>query len=176
MAICALLGPKVLPDRPSRLLPPDLSRYAATIAEHYDLRDGFYRLRVREQSPLIGVQASGVDLSDYTGVELIGVQARGEVPALVREALDVDDVLIVSGPSAEISELAMREVLAVAMRPLTDARESLVNREMGVAELVVPPGRHSSGRPSFPAWSAAPSSSSWPSNGWAGTVGGSRPR
>ena len=59
-------------------------------------------------------------------------------------------MLIVSGPSAEISELAMREVLAVAMRPLTDARESLVNREMGVAELVVPPRSPLVGETVFP--------------------------
>ena len=150
MAICAVLGPKVLPERPSRLLPPDLSRYASTIAEHYDLRNGFYRLRVRQQSPLVGVQASAVNLSDFDGVELIGVQAKGEVPALVREALEVDDVLIVSGPSEEISELAMRDVLAVAMRPLTNDQESLVNREMGVAELVVPPRSPLVGETVFP--------------------------
>jgi di/tricarboxylate transporter len=150
IAICLLLGPKVLPTRTSKLLPPDLSRYAGTIAEHYDLRDGFYRLRVRENSPLIGVQPAELDLSAYPGVEVIGLQARGEKPATVQEALAVDDLMVVSGPPDEVSDLALRELLAVAMAPMSGDTGSLVNREMGIAECVVPPRSPLIGEVVFP--------------------------
>ena len=54
IALAALLAPRVLPVRVSTSQPPDLSGYGATITEHYQLVDGFYRLRIREQSPLVG--------------------------------------------------------------------------------------------------------------------------
>jgi di/tricarboxylate transporter len=150
MAICVALSRRVLPVRPSTLLPPDLSAYASTVADHYELRDGFYRLRVRAQSTLIGADSGAVDLSAYPGVDLIGLQAGGDTPAPVRHALELDDVLIVGGPSEQISELAMREGLAVAMRPLGNGAGPLVNREMGVAELVVPPRSPLVGETVFP--------------------------
>lgn len=150
LVICVLLADKVLPVRPSSLLPPDLSQYAATVAEHYGLSDGFYRLRVRAGSPLIGVAAADLDLASHPGVELVGVQAGGEVPGVVAAALEADDRLVVSGTPEAISRFAMQESLAVAMRPATAADGSLVNREMGVAELVVPPRSPLVGQDVFP--------------------------
>ncbi len=139
----------MLPVRPSSL-PPDLSAYASTVAEHYELRDGFYRLRVRAQSTLIGTEADALDLSAYPGVDVIGLQAAGATPSPVQHSLELDDVLIVSGPSDQISEMAMREGLAVAMRPLGDGSDPLLNREMGVAELIVPPRSPLVGETVFP--------------------------
>ena len=150
IVICVLLASRVLPVRPSRLLPPDLSQYAGTVAAHYDLRDGFYRLRVRDGSPLIGLEPDAIDLSGYPGVELIGLQAGGDLPAPVQAPLRADDQLIVRGASEQISDLAIRELLAVAMRPLTGTANALVNREMGVAELVVPPRSALVGEEVFP--------------------------
>ena len=156
IAVVALLGPRVLPERVSDAQQPDLSRYAGTVAEHYDLTDGFYRLRVRELSPLIGTAPGDVDLSPYPGVTLIGVQDRGALPAVVHDRLDPDDVLSVTGPSEQVSRLAIDNVLAVAMRPVTLATGELVTRELGVVELVVPPRSPLVGETVFPGMARGP--------------------
>ena len=151
-----MLGPRLLPDRSSDTQPPDLSGYAGTVAEHYDITDGFYRLRVRELSPLIGLAPGEVDLARYPGVTLIGVQARGSEPAVVHDRLDPDDVLSVTGPSEEVSRLAIDNVLAVAMRPVTLETGELVSRELGVVELVVPPRSPLVGETVFPGMARGP--------------------
>ncbi len=156
MAVVSVLGPRLLPDRSSDTQPPDLSGYASTVAEHYDITDGFYRLRVRELSPLIGLAPGDVDLARYPGVRLIGVQARGSEPAVVHDRLDPDDVLSVTGPSEEVSRLAIDNVLAVAMRPVTLETGELVSRELGVVELVVPPRSPLVGETVFPGMARGP--------------------
>jgi di/tricarboxylate transporter len=156
MVVVSVLGPRLLPDRSSDAQPPDLSGYASTVAEHYDISDGFYRLRVRELSPLIGLAPGEVDLARYPGVTLIGVQARGSEPAVVHDRLDPDDVLSVTGPAEEVSRLAIDNVLAVAMRPVTLETGELVSRELGVVELVVPPRSPLVGETVFPGMARGP--------------------
>ena len=137
VAIGALLAERVLPVRESLLVPPDLSRYAGTVADHYDLTDGFHRLRVREHSPLVGSDAAALDLSSYDGVAVTAVQSPDG--SISSTPLACDDVLVVTGPSDVVARLAMDEVLTIAMRPVTDPDGDLITDEMGVAELVVPP-------------------------------------
>ncbi len=145
------LGPRVIPERTSASAPRDLSRHAEVVAEHYALADGFYRLRVRDGSPLLGTAPDGVDLSDYPGTTLMGLQAGLAEPAPVRDVLEPDDVLVVSGASKEISRLAVEQRLAVAMEPLPgDRPDALVNREVGVVEAVVPPRSPLVGEEVFP--------------------------
>lgn len=72
-----------LPARVPQTQPPDLNRYGATLAEHYEFADAFVRLRIREQSPLVGTPHDALSLSAYEGLRLIVVQ-RGLVPPTVR--------------------------------------------------------------------------------------------
>ncbi len=152
---CLLLADRVLPERSSALVPPDLSDYAGTLATQYDLTDGFYRLRVREHSMLVGTASRDVDLSSYPGLTLLGVQ-RGTAPAHPVEELRADDVLIVTGPSEAVSRLVQTKVLAVAMTPVTGSSGELISREMGVAELVVPPLSSLVGETVFPGQARGP--------------------
>ncbi|MFN8168511.1 MAG: SLC13 family permease [Candidatus Nanopelagicales bacterium] len=156
IAVCAFLGPRVLPEREPEAAPPDLSRYAESVAEHYDLTDGFYRLRVRELSPLIGTAPGDLDLGAYPGVRLIAVQDRGETPAVVVDRFDPDDVLSVTGPVEQVTHLAIDQVLAVAMRPVTLETGELITREVGVVELVVPPRSPLVGETVFPGMARGP--------------------
>ena len=149
IALAAFLAPRVLPVRVSASQPPDLSSYGATIAEHYELVDGFYRLRIREQSPLVGSSHDALDLSGYDGVQLIAVQ-RGPDPVLGESVLLADDVLVVTGAPDEVSRAVGDLVLAVAMRPVTATTGELISREVGVAELVVPPRSPLVGETMFP--------------------------
>jgi di/tricarboxylate transporter len=145
------LGPRVVPERTPAGSGRDLSRHTEVVAEHYALADGFYRLRVRDGSPLVGTPPDAVDLSEYPGTTLMGLQAGLVEPAPVRDALEPDDVLVVSGASQEISRLAVEQRLAVAMEPLPgDRPDALVNREVGVVEAVVPPRSPLVGEEVFP--------------------------
>lgn len=138
--VAKVLGPRVLPDRAPKTATRDLSRHAEVLASHYDLADGFYRLRVRDGSPLIGTPPDDVDLSDYQGVTLIGLQSRLDEPGVVRHVVEPDDVLVVSGTAGEVSSLAVSQRLAVSMKSMPETSpEDLVNREVGVVEVVVPP-------------------------------------
>ena len=152
MLLAVLLAPKVLPDRSPRTSTLDLSRHAEVLAGYYGLADGFYRLRVREGSPLIGTPPDALDLSGYPGLALIGLQAAGlDEPRPVRTAVEADDVLVVSGDSEQVSRMAVEQLVAVAMRPLREEEpEALVNREVGVVEVVVPPRSPLVGETVFP--------------------------
>jgi len=149
IALAAFLAPRLLPVRVSASQPPDLSGYGATMAEHYELVDGFFRLRIRDQSPLVGTPHDALDLSAYEGVQLIAVQ-RGLEPVLGDTSLLLDDVLVVTGDASEISQVVVDLVLAVTMRPVTATTGELISREVGVAELVVPPRSPLVGETMFP--------------------------
>jgi di/tricarboxylate transporter len=149
IALGAFLAPRVLPERVSGMQPPDLSRYAVTIAEHYELVDGFYRLRIRDRSPLVGLPRAALNLSDYDGVRLIAVQ-RGPDHVRGDTALAADDVLVVTGAPSEVSRVVGDQLLAVAMRPVTADTGRLISREVGVVELVVPPRSPLVGETVFP--------------------------
>ncbi len=145
-----VFGGRLIPERHPAATPRDLSAYAAEMAEHYDLADGFYRLRVREGSPLIGLAPDEIDVATY-GITLIGLQAAIDDPQPVRDTVDIDDVLIVTGPSSSISEMAIELKLAVSMAPLPGSRpDELVNRQASVAEVIVPPRSRLVGETVFP--------------------------
>jgi len=155
IALVAFIGPRVLPNRVSATQPPDLSRYAATIAEHYELVGGFFRLRIREQSPLIGCLSDDIDLSLYDGLQLVGVQ-RDLAPVQQSTALQTDDVLVVTGTPNEVSRIVADLVLTVSMRPVTATTGELISREVGVAELMVPPRSPLVGETMFPGMARGP--------------------
>lgn len=151
MALSAVLGPRVLPDRVPRNPARDLSRHAQVLAEHYGLAGGFYRLRVRQGSPLLGIEPDALDLADYPTLRLIGMQAGLAEPRPVRHAVEADDILVVAGESTEVSRLAVEQHLSVAMQPLRgDSPDQLLNRQVGVVEVVVPPRSPLVGESVFP--------------------------
>jgi hypothetical protein len=63
LAVVVLFGRRLLPERTARVLPPDLSRHAHTLAEEYLLEDGLFRLRVRPGSPYVGRGRAALDLA-----------------------------------------------------------------------------------------------------------------
>ncbi|NUR97954.1 MAG: SLC13 family permease [Kribbellaceae bacterium] len=145
IAISVLLGPKLLPATRPAHPAADLAVHARTLDLHYDLRDGFYRLRVRELSPLLGLGASEVDLTPYPGVAIVGVQ-DGQGRNRTDTAIDVGDVLVVTGPREQVSSLTTDSLLAVSMLPV----DNLLTRDAGVVEAVVPPRSALVGETVFP--------------------------
>lgn len=148
MAITVLLGPRLLPAARPAEPAPDLGAHAHTLDVHYALRDGFYRLRVRERSPLVGQMPRDLDIAAYPGVAIAGAQGAGG-GASMEAPLAVGDVLVVTGPSEEVGSLSVDGLLAVTMAPATAADE-LLTREEGVVEVVIPPRSSLVGEQVFP--------------------------
>jgi len=149
--IVVLLGERLLPRRSGRTIPPDLSKHARTLVEQYRLDDGLFQLRLRGRSPLIGVSARAVDLSDYTDVSLVAIQAADGGGPLQRPALAEGDILIVRGKAEAIGSLAADKLLALRdeAKPGTIA-DTLFNRSTGLAEVVIPPRSGLIGQSVFP--------------------------
>ncbi|WP_235856883.1 SLC13 family permease [Occultella glacieicola] len=141
IAACVILGPLVLPKETPKYVPPDLSRHANTLAGQYDLTGGLHRLRIREGSPLVGTALGDLDLgADHPGLRFVGAQRPDRSPAPAAHLLDVDDVLVVAGPSDQVGRLMIDSDLAVRMLPHSAEPDGgLITREAGVVEVVVPP-------------------------------------
>ncbi|GAA4344891.1 SLC13 family permease [Angustibacter luteus] len=147
VTICAVFGPRLLPRTTPEHAAPDLGEHAQTLEAHYELTDGFNRLRVRTRSALIGRSPADVDLAGYPGVALIAVEDHAG-SSVLGEVHD-DDVLVVTGPPSEVTHFALAEGLAVHMTGSADAAD-LLTREGGVAEVVVPPRSRLVGETVYP--------------------------
>jgi di/tricarboxylate transporter len=150
LAIVLLFGPRLLPERTAKSIPPNLSDYARTMVKHYRLPHGLVRLRVQHDSPLVGQPRAGLDLAAYPGAELVGVYAGGGGPA-TNDVFQPDDVMVLRAEAGAVRRLTQAQLLA----PQTDRRaetmaNSLVTNEFGVAELVTPPRSAAIGMPVFP--------------------------
>jgi len=151
IAVVVLFGGKLLPHRTAKVIPPDLSRHARTLVEQYRLDDGAAWLRVREGSPLVGRPRTELDLADYPGLMLTGVQATAGTPERPGErVLAAGDTIVVRGDAEQVAALASDLDLAIRETPETDISDKLLNRGTGLAEVVVPPRSELVGSPVFP--------------------------
>lgn len=147
IAISVLLGPKLLPAARPAHPAADLAVHAQTLDSHYALTNGFYRLRVRELSRLIGQGIGELDLTTYPDVVVVGVQdERGR--ARLDASIDVGDVLVVTGPPDQVGSLTSDSSLAVSTAPTPV--DDLMSREAGVVEAVIPPRSSLVGETVFP--------------------------
>jgi di/tricarboxylate transporter len=135
VALCVLLGSRLLPRRTPAHAPPDLGDLAETLESQYQLTDGFYRLRVRSRSDLIG---GGPPHTLGDGEHVRVVAAESPDGRVVLDAVSDDDTLVMTGPAHDITRYALEHGLAVSMIGASDG-QGLMNREAGVAEVVVPP-------------------------------------
>ncbi|WP_425955412.1 SLC13 family permease [Xylanimonas sp. McL0601] len=156
IVIGVLLAPRLVPARNASRPTADLGGYAGTVAEYYELRDGFYRLRVRDGSPLVGLPVAELPGRVPHGVSVMGTQAGLDAPVQVPTSLAVGDRLIVSGSAADVTSFAVDAALAVAMQPVTADGGSLISREMGAVEVVVPPRSPLVGEEVFPGMARGP--------------------
>ena len=150
VAIVVLVGARLLPLRTAKSIPPNLSDYARTMVKQYRLPDGLVRLRVEHGSPLVGMARSSLDLTAYPDTEVIVVDGGGDRPS-ADGMFQPDDVLVVRGTGASISRLADGQLLA----PASEARDSLLSSQVGVAELMIPPRSAAIGMTVFPGMAAS---------------------
>jgi di/tricarboxylate transporter len=140
IVIVVLFGKRLLPDRVVKNIPPDLSTHAVTLREQY-LRDhAVLRLRVLAGSPAIGRPSDQLDLGDYHDVNIVGAQKGGTGPAARHVSISADDVLIVRGDIKTVEAMCSDQQLEIVDdQQLASTARQLFSRELGVAEVVIPP-------------------------------------
>lgn len=149
VGVVLLLGPRLLPHRDATGLPADLSDHLDALLEHYRLDEGFTRVRVRPGSPLVGTAPDDVPVPE--GVVVVGVQHADGAPGDVGEIVRADDVVVVTGTSAQVGRLVETSDVEIVATPLTRAtRSALLGRDVGVAEVVVAPRSTLVGQRVFP--------------------------
>ncbi len=151
IVIAILFGERLLPSRESANLPADLSQHAKTLVEEYRLARDLYALRVREDSPLRGVERRALDLSDRPGISLVGVRTA-DGTASVRAAIETGDTVVVRGDAESVGLLATALSLGLREDVITRDRveNTLFNRDSGLAEAVIPPRSPLIGQRFFP--------------------------
>jgi Trk K+ transport system NAD-binding subunit len=136
-----------IPDNPQELM------------ETYGLNGNLSYLRIERDSKLAGVQLGDTRIRrdyDTTVVEVIrNNQVRpvaqigkqrimietagpGHIFPTAQTTLEADDILVLQGNETAIRNLAHSHNLAFETPP-PDTKESIVNRQIGVAEVVLPP-------------------------------------
>lgn len=145
--LAVLAGPRLLPRRAPGSALSDLSRHARTLAGHYALQDGFYRLRVRADSPVVGTTVGSLAVSPPS-LTVLGLQSRSGSVAGSDHVLAPGDAVAISGPAGDVIAFAESHGLGVRMRPVT--ADGLVTKQMGVVEVVVPPRSPLVGERVFP--------------------------
>lgn len=149
IAIVLLFGDRLLPRRAAQNLPPDLSRYAHTVVEQYNLARDVFRLRIGAESPLVGQPPTALDLARHPDLRLVTITDRRGVPRL-GAVLRPGDELILRGTAEGTAAFAAQAGLSVREMSGEAAAGKLINRMSGVAEVVIPPRSHFLGRKVFP--------------------------
>lgn len=139
IGIIMLLGPRVLPDRTSSALPPNLSTHARTLAEHYSL-DQVFHLRVGRRSKLVGTDRAACIAQPRPGVRVITIYDELAGRPSTEGRLSAGDRLTVLGEMADVDAFAAETGVEVErVRGVTEVSLSLMNRDEGVIEAIIPP-------------------------------------
>jgi di/tricarboxylate transporter len=150
IGIVVLFGGRLLPERTTLKIPPDLSNHAKTLVEEYLLEDGVFWLRVRSDSPYVGRPRAAFELRDYPELTLVGVQPGGGRGS-ADETIRADDILIVRGDAETIGRLATDHDLGIRSEPNAEsAASSMFTRRLGLAEVVIPPRSGMIGETAYP--------------------------
>jgi di/tricarboxylate transporter len=148
VAIVLLFGRRLLPDREPETIPPDLSGHARTLIRQYAPGEWLARLELDPESPLVGRAAEDLTGPDYPDLRIVEVAGRiGGVD--LSAPMPGGAVLTVRGPSQQINDFTAAHGLT--RRPCALSGESpLIDREVGVVEVVIPPRSEIVGEHVFP--------------------------
>lgn len=138
IAIVALFGRRLLPERTPANLPADFGRHAETLVQAYGIGAGARRMLVGADSPLIGQSRETVVARSSEAVDVVTVAEGRTGEPLRRGAISAGDIVVVRGDEAATDAFAA----ARGLSPL-DAEgrvaDALFNKNSGLAEVVVPP-------------------------------------
>ncbi|MGH8953048.1 MAG: SLC13 family permease, partial [Acidimicrobiia bacterium] len=144
IAIVLVVGRRILPEREPETITPDLSDHARTLIEQYGLGEWVAKLEVPEGSPLVGTPASQL-ASDVEVIDVTGLIGSIDPTTPMPEGA----VITVRGTTQEVDDLVAGHGLV--RRPYAlGGREALMDRRIGVVELVIPPRSPIIGEHVFP--------------------------
>lgn len=152
-----LVGRRLLPEQQAR---QEIQRVETPeeLVALYRLPDNIFHLRVRRGSTLAGLSLGESRVRQEYGVTVLGVlrapdmrelaklgerrllvQAEPDLlPPEANTRLAADDLLVVQGESNDVSHAAA--ALNLAVQPVeTGTSDALINHEIGVAEVLLPP-------------------------------------
>jgi len=139
IAIVMLLGRALLPERTSSSLPPNLSTHARTLVEHYSL-DKVFHLRVERGSELIGTTRPMLLQRSEPGIRFTTIFDELAGKPVSTGTVAPNDRITALGDLESIDEFASYYGLSVlGGRGATEVSLSLLNRNEGVIEAVIPP-------------------------------------
>jgi di/tricarboxylate transporter len=146
VTIAVLFGRRLLPNRMPSTIPVDLSHHARTLTKQYRLDENAFRLEVEAASPFVGVPAASVNLAHHPELTLLGVQTAGR-----SGRLEAADVLIVRGDPEAVTRFARAARMTFLPGPVAGhIAGALLDREYGVAEIMVGPRSELVGASVFP--------------------------
>lgn len=138
----------LLPHRNGEAMPEDFSSYAMTLVQQYRLDDGLHHLIVQPGSPLVG--KSKTDCLPEGNILLKAVQDPKSFAPIQRDEIAAGDILLVRGDAEDTARLAQAFDLGIRSDESDRLGDTLVNRESGLAEVVLPPRSEFIGRTAFP--------------------------
>ena len=139
MAIVLLAGARLVPQRTSESLPPDLSHYARTLVRHYGLSDVAH-LTVRPGSDLVGSPRGVGNIADTGSIRLIRVEEGSANQPITEGTLTPGDRLTVLGERAATDRFALDHGLVVdRAQNAEDIQAHILSATSGAAEIVIPP-------------------------------------
>jgi di/tricarboxylate transporter len=147
VAVAVLFGRRLLPDRMAQSIPPNLSDHARTLIQQYALGSWVSWLTVQKGSPVIGETRLGLPTESYPGLTVVGVQGERGVSLPAGEPIGEGYVLNVRGDADAIHRFAVD--LGLHRNPGPEER-SLIDHDLGVVEVVIPPRSDMVGVKVFP--------------------------
>ena len=160
IAFILLLGRKLLPDRHTEIESQPVENPMELI-DLYRLPGNLFHLRIRKNSPLIGQQLMHAGFRETYNANVLEIQRRKEprpsqsigvmLSPTTQETVEripmqpepdivlaLDDILIVQGRTAHLTQASQE--LKLGVRPVkAEEDDMLINKEVGIAELLLPP-------------------------------------
>jgi di/tricarboxylate transporter len=139
IAVMLLVSGRLLPKRDTGEPIRDLSRHAETLATQYAI-ERFAHLRIGSDSTLVGRPRDQLDLSREPGLNVITVvDGRTGRPTSSGHFV-VGDRLTMTGRRGDVEAYALDQGLSVEdMLNREQVTAALIDRDHGIAEVVVPP-------------------------------------
>jgi di/tricarboxylate transporter len=137
--IVGLFGRRLLPERTPANLPADFGAHAQTLVEQYRIDVGAVRLRVREDSPLVGQPREAFVAADLGDLDVVTVTDARSGEPLRNGPISAGDVLVMKGSADAAAAFASAKRLTPVGDGDGTVADTLFNRNSGLAEVVVPP-------------------------------------
>lgn len=139
IAVMLTVGGRLLPTRDAGVPIRDLSRHAQTLAAQYAI-ERVCRLRVAADSSLVGRPRDSLDLSRHPGLNVITITDGQTRRPTSSGRFEAGDELALTGWRGDVDAFAQDKGLSV--QDVLDPEQvtaALIDRDHGIAEVVVPP-------------------------------------